>query len=171
MLLAITGSAQAGPRSRKIAQLLSGTGTGVSSALILSGFVFASDGNPINKPLLYAGLGAAAITPSLGEWYSGEYLTIGMAARVLGAGIATYAVENQQEPVNCQTTGQTGCTSMKGAGLALLGLAGIAFIGGMAYDVGDSADSADRYNARHGFAVAPVIMPGNAPGVLLGGTF
>ena len=67
------------------------------------------------------------------RWYC-EYLTTGWP-RVLGAGIATYAVENQQEPAQLPDHGQTGCTSMKGVGLALLGLAGIAFIGGMAYDV------------------------------------
>ena len=171
VILAISASANAGPRSRKLAQILSGTGTGVSSALIVSGFVFASDGNPVNKPLIYTGLVAATLTPSLGEWYSGQYLTIGMAVRIAGLGLATYAIQNEQDPVNCQVVGQTGCTTMAGAGFALLGLAGIAFIGGMAYDVGDAEDSADRYNERHGFTVVPVMMQGNAPGVLFAGRF
>ncbi len=170
-MIALSGSAHAGPRSRTRAQLLSGLGTGISSALVLSGFVFASDGNPVNKPLLYSGLATAAFAPSLGEWYAGQYLTIGLAVRVGAAGIATFAIEHEQESVNCQTTGQTGCTSIAGAGLALLGLAGIAFIGGMAYDVDDASDAVDRYNTRHGFGVAPIIIQGNAPGVLFGGYF
>jgi len=56
----------------------------------------------------------------------------------------------------------------------MLGIAGIAFIGGMAYDVGDAAPAVDRYNASHGFVVVPTAVStptGPAPGVSVSGVW
>jgi hypothetical protein len=163
-------------KNRKTAQILAGVATGASSALVLSGFLFASDGNPINKPLMYAGLASAAITPSIGQFYAGEYLTIGMAVRVGAAGIATFAITHETESKTCDNATMSGttCTSFAGAGIALLGVAAIAFIGGMAYDVDDAGAAADRYNLDHGLVVTPTAMAtpnGPAPGLSLAGYF
>jgi hypothetical protein len=163
-------------RKRQTAQILSGAGTAVSSTLILSGFLFAKDGYPIDKPLMYSGLVSAAIAPSLGEFYAGQYITYGMAARVLAAGLATYALTHFNETTTCDNATMTGtmCTSIEGAGLALLGVSAIAFIGGMAYDVDDAGPAVDRYNRGHGLVIAPAPMPtptGPAPGLWIGGTF
>jgi hypothetical protein len=148
-------------RNPTLAQVLSGAGTAVSAGLVLSGFVFTdNNGNQFNKPLLYAGIASAVITPSLGEWYAGEWLTYGMAARVIGAGVATFALTNEMKTQACDnatTAGQT-CTTLKGAGVALLGVAAIAFVGGMAYDVRDAGPAVDRWNERHGIMVAPTAL-------------
>jgi hypothetical protein len=163
-------------RKRQTAQILSGAGVAVSSTLILSGFLFAKDGYPINKPIMYTGLASAVITPSLGEFYAGSYLTYGMAARVLGAGLATYALTNFNQTTTCDNATMAGtmCTNIKGSGLALLGVAAIAFIGGMAYDVDDAGPAVDRYNQSHGVMIAPAAMPtptGPAPGLFIHGYF
>jgi hypothetical protein len=175
VLVLASGSAHA-EKKRQTAQILAGVGTGVSSALILGGFAFASQGNPINKPLMYSGLASAMITPSLGQFYAGEYVTIGMAVRVAAAGLATYALTHETKTIQCDdaSTSGTMCQSFYGAGIAMLGIAGIAFIGGMAYDVGDAAPAADRYNANHGFVVVPTAVStptGPAPGVSISGVW
>src|SRR5512141_1443046 len=81
-----------GPKSEQTAEILSGVGTGVSSALILAGFLDENADQPFNKPLMYTGLATAAFTPSLGQFYAGEDVTIGMAVRAVGVGIATYGL-------------------------------------------------------------------------------
>lgn len=174
-LVLTTGTAHA-EKKRQTAQILAGVGTGVSSALILSGFLFADQGNPINKPLMYSGLASAVITPSLGHMYAGQYVTIGMAVRVGAAGFATYALTHETKTGTCDTAQSAGtmCTSFYGAGIAMLGVAAIAFIGGMAYDVDDAASAADRYNASHGVMIAPTALAtphGPAPGLSLAGWF
>ncbi|HEY0255780.1 MAG TPA: hypothetical protein VGC41_29835, partial [Kofleriaceae bacterium] len=164
------------PKSEKTAQILSGVGVGVSGALILAGFAFTDSVFPYNRPLMYAGLGTALVTPSLGEFYAGEYLTIGMAARAVGVGLAVYGLTHYTEDVLCQAedTGKTGCKSLKAGAIPFLGLAAIAFVGGMAYDVSDAGEAVQRWNARHGFTITPTVVPtttGPAPGISLVGQF
>jgi hypothetical protein len=56
----------------------------------------------------------------------------------------------------------------------MLGLAGIAFVGGVWYDALDAGDAADRYNRRHGYAVTPTLQQtaqGLMPGVTISGYF
>lgn len=168
------------PRDRRIAQVLSGVGTAVSAGLVLSGFMFTPDnGQEFDRPLLYAGIATAVVTPSFGEWYGGEFVTYGMAARVFGAGLATAALTWGMTTGACDDTTVSGrqCTSMTGAGMAVMGLAAIAFVGGMAYDVRDAGPSVDRWNASHGFtvSVAPTAMMTaswrTVPGLALAGEF
>jgi hypothetical protein len=79
-----------------------------------------------------------------------------------------YAVNNEETTVTCDTAGTYGenCKQLKGAGVALVGLAALGFIGGMWYDALDAGDAVDRWRARHGIVVAPT-----PNGVALGGTF
>jgi hypothetical protein len=179
VLVIAVGSAHAGkPKSRTAAQALAGVGTGVASLLVLGGFMLAPDGQDFDKPLLYAGLAAATVLPSAGEWYAENWLTYGLAARVFGAGLATFALTTQmrtQPCIDAQTSMQT-CTNLQGAGFALLGAAAIAFVGGMAYDVEDAGDAVDRWNARHGFtaSVVPLVLAtpaGSTPGLAIAGHF
>ena len=163
-------------RSRRLAQVLSGVATGASSAVVLAGFLFAPAGQTLEKPLLYTGLAASVVTPSFGEWYAGEWLTYGMAARVLGAGFATFALTHEMKTQTCDdaTSPTQTCTTLQGAGVAMLGIAAIAFIGGMAYDVSDAAPEADRWNLRHDFMVAPTALvtpTGTAMGLAASGRF
>jgi hypothetical protein len=151
-----------GKKSRTTAQALSGGGTALASVLVLAGFLAAPSGEEFEKPVLYTGIATAAILPSLGEVYAGEYLTYGMAARVFAAGIATVALTTQMKTETCDdaTMSNQQCTKLQGAGFALLGVAAIAFVGGMAYDVQDAGDAADRWNVRHGFTatIVPTAM-------------
>jgi hypothetical protein len=166
-------------KSRTAAQALSGGGTALASVLVLAGFLAAPSGQEFEKPVLYTGIATAAVLPSLGEVYAGEYLTYGMAARVFAAGIATVALTTQMKTETCTdaTTSNQQCTSLQGAGFALLGVAAIAFVGGMAYDVQDAGNAADRWNVRHGFTatIVPTVMMApngqTVPGLALGGYF
>ena len=175
--LAVATPARAeGPKSEMTAELLSGVGTGVSSALILAGFLDQNADQPFNKPLMYTGLATAAITPSLGQIYAGDYFTIGMAARVVGIGIATYGLTHYTKSVMCDDAKVSGqmCKTLDSGAFPLLGLAAIAFVGGIAYDVGDAAPAVQRWNERHGFTIAPAVMPGpNGPaaGLSVAGQF
>lgn len=148
-----------------VATALSGVGTGVSSALVVSAFLFRSDREDLNRPLFIAGLGSSIITPSLGQLYSREYWTWGMVVRAGAAALGTIAVLTEEETVRCDN-GQTDCKSLKGAGLALLGLAAIGYIGGVAYDVMDAGDSAKRANGQLSLRLVP-----SGTGLALVGTF
>ena len=164
------------PKSKTTALVLSGVGTGVASLLVLGGFLLAPDGKDFNTPLLYTGIGAATVAPSLGEWYAGVPLSYGMAARVFGAGLATVALTTQMKTTTCDTatSSMQTCTSLQGAGYALMGLAAIAFVGGMAYDVDDAPDAVDRWNAVHVTGFVPIVLAtpsGTATGLGLAGYF
>jgi hypothetical protein len=155
-------------KSPETARYLSGGGAAVSGAILLSAFLAAPEADPYNAPLLYTGLATAAVAPSLGEYYAGEWFTPGLAIRIASAGVAVYAVRNEETTVTCLDTPQAGtqCKQLKGAGFALLGVAAIGFIGGMWYDALDAGDAVNRWRARHGIYVAPT-----GTGVALGGYF
>ena len=63
--------------------------------LVLSSFLINDPYHPVDEPVLYARC-PSVITPSLGEWYAGEWLTPGMAVRVAAVGLATFAVAHEQ---------------------------------------------------------------------------
>jgi len=118
-----------------------------------------------------------AITPSGGEFYAGQYLTWGMGIRAVATGLAIWTLQTQTKKVVCDVPGANhdlNCESFTEHTYPLLGVAAIAFIGGVWYDVLDAGDAADRYNAHHGFTIAPAPMAGpqgTVPGLMLGGTF
>jgi hypothetical protein len=160
--------AQADDKSPETAKYLSGGGAAVSGAVLLTSFLTVPKGEVFNDPLLYTGLGLAAVAPSLGQFYAGEYFTPGMAIRIASAGLAVYAVNKEETTVTCDTASTYGetCKQLKGAGVAMIGVAALGFIGGMWYDALDAGDAVDRWRARHGIVVAPTTN-----GVALGGTF
>jgi len=167
-IVALTTSAHADRRDRKTALVLSGVGTGLSSVVILSSAMFAQNGDAANYPMLWAGLATSIVTPSAGEFYAGEYVTPGMAVRIGAVGLATYSIVNERKIVTCNDGSGANCKVFLPNGVAILGLAAIAYVGGAAYDVIDAPDAADRYNNRHGFVIAPTAMAtptGLAPGV------
>jgi hypothetical protein len=179
--LAVTVSASArAEKKRDVAKVLSSGGAAVSGALVVTAFLIADPNDYINRPLFYTGAGLSLLTPSFGEWYAGEWITPGMAARVVSLGLATVALTHEQETTACNSGATNGqqCQSLTGAGFALLGLAAIGFVGGIWYDALDAPDAVDRYNQRHGLSLAPAAMPvpGGAPGqvapgLMLGGRF
>jgi hypothetical protein len=177
LLVSIGGAAHAGPRNPNTARIMSGTAAGVSGAITLAGFITTPEGDAFNKPVLYTGVGMLFVTPSLGEFYSGQYLTWGMGVRALATGVAVWTLQTQTEPVRCEEIGapqEPTCNAFNDKAYPLLGIAGIAFIGGVWYDVLDAADSADRFNAKHGYTVVPAPMNGPnglAPGLVVSGTW
>jgi hypothetical protein len=168
VVLLACATAHADDKSPETAKYLSGGGAAVSGAVLLAAFLDPPLGEPYNAPLLYTGLATAVITPSLGEFYAGEWFTPGMAVRIAAASIAVFAVHNEQTTVTCDSGEPPGttCKQLKGAGIALVGLAAIGFVGGMWYDALDAGDAVTRWRARHGTYVAPTTS-----GVALGGSF
>jgi hypothetical protein len=140
------------------AQAASGIGTGASAALFLSAFLLSkrNDGD-INMPLVYAGLGSSVITPALGHWYAGRYLTPGMGIRAAAAAFSTWGVLHYSQTVRCNTFEFKECTGLEREAIVVLGISAIAFVGGAAYDFKTLTDSVDRYNAR--LAITPTILP------------
>lgn len=177
-MVAVLGTAaEAGVKRRQTAQLLAGVGTGLSGALIISSVVFAPNYGQINEPLLYTGLVTSVFTPSLGNWYAGEYLTWGMAVRGGAAALGVYALAAQYETVTCANASSSTqqCKQIQSTGIALLIVAAIAYVGGSAYDVLDASDAVDRYNSRHGIQLTPTAMRGvngaPTPGLAVVGRF
>jgi hypothetical protein len=159
-------------KSEDTAKYLSGGGGAVAGGVLLFSFLDPPMGEPFNKPALYTGLGLAIVTPSLGEFYAGEWFTPGMAIRLASGALAVYAVQNEEELVRCDTASsvtQPMCKQLKGAGIALVGVAAIGFVGGMWYDALDAGDAVNRWRSRHGIIVAPTV--GATTGVSIGGSF
>jgi len=157
-------------KSKRTAQVFSGVGVGVSSALFLSAFLTGDKEGSVNRPVLYTAIGTSIVTPSLGEYYAGQYLTIGSAVRVVAGGLAIYAVTAQTQTVRCDTIQFSECTQLTGTATVLLGIAALAFVGGAAYDVMDADDAVERYNARARVALVPAVTAESA-GLVVTGQF
>jgi len=175
-LVAASASAARAEKKPKTATLLSAVSSGVSGAVVVAGFVSAPDAKRINPPVMYTGIGMLFVTPSLGEIYAEQYLTIGMGIRALSAGLAIYTLQTQTKLATCDTahsSTEPPCEIFTEGAYPLLGIAAIGFIGGVWYDVLDAGDAVDRYNKKHGFTVTPVVptTSGMAPGMTLSGTF
>jgi ABC-type Fe3+-siderophore transport system permease subunit len=170
-VLTLSSSARA-EKSEKVATALSGIGAGVSSGLVLSSFLInAQEGEP-NMSVLYVGLGTSIITPSLGQLYSEQWLTLGMGIRGAAAALALYGLtQNQDQP--CIVDPTENCPTLTGAGFSLIALAAIAYVGGVAVDVRDADDSARRHNQKKwvNAALAPTMMPNGGGGLSLIGRF
>jgi hypothetical protein len=175
--LLLSSTARADKKDPTKAKVMSGVAAAVSGGVVLTGFMLQKDGDPFNAPVLYTGLGLLAITPSLGEFYSGQYLTIGMGVRAAAAGFAVYVLNKYTRLAKCPLAPPSDppeCNIFTEGAYPLMGLAAIGFIGGVWYDVLDAGDAAERYNRKHGFSVAPAPMQGpqgTAPGLIVTGTF
>lgn len=181
LALAISGAAHAETKkSKNLALALGGVGTGISASLLFASVVFSDDASqtPVNKPLFISGLASSIITPSLGQYYAGDYLTIGMGIRGLSGIVAGYAALFMTETHKCTETdhaaaGISDCTQLTQQAVVVLGLAAIGYIGGVAYDLSATPDAVASYNKRHGFymGVARAIDQHTIPTVGIGGTF
>jgi hypothetical protein len=173
-LALLAPAAHAEHKKLTTAQAASGVGTGVSAALFLSAFLVSKTSGDVNMPLVYIGLGTSVITPSLGHWYAGNYLTPGMGIRAAAAAFATFGVLNYSQTVRCNTAEYKECTGLKREAGIILGVSAIAFVGGAALDFKTLSESVDRYNAQ--LSITPTILPTatgapGAPGLLLYGSF
>lgn len=161
LLLVIAGATASAEKSRTVAKGLSGGGAAVSGAVVLAGFLTAPESKPFNVPVLYTGVGMLFVTPSLGHFYAEQYLTLGMGIRAVAAGIAVYALKTQTRLATCDTahsSNEPPCEILSENAYPLLGVAAIAFIGGVWWDNLDAGDAVDRYNSSHGFTIAPSVQ-------------
>jgi len=144
---------------------------------VLAGFLFAQDGHPFNEPVLYTGLGLLFVTPSAGEFYAGQYLTYGLAIRAAATALAVYTLQTQTKAITCAealSSDAPKCRGFTENAYPLMGVAAIAFIGGVWFDVLDAGEAADRYNRDHGFSTTPTALRGPhglVPGLAFSGTF
>ena len=173
LLACATAHAEKDPTT---ATLLSAVSSGVSGAVVVAGFVSAPNGERINEPVMYTGIGMLMVTPALGEMYAGQYLTWGMGIRLLASGLAVYALETQTKLATCDLAPSSQapkCEVFSEGAYPLLGIAAIGFIGGVWYDVLDADDAVERYNKKHNFNITPAVPTSNglAPGMTLSGSF
>jgi hypothetical protein len=179
ILVAALSTAHA-EKKKTTAQALSGIGAGVSSAMILAAFLV-SDGTSyygswepghVNHPLLYTGFGVSVVSPSLGEYYAGQYLTIGEGVRAGAAALAIAAIAKGETNERCETIDDPNvtCKAFSRTGVVLLSIAAIAYVGGVAYDVLDASDAVDRFNTSHGIIIVPTASPSGA-GLAISGRF
>ena len=160
----------------KTATILAASSAGVSGAVVVTGFMTAPAGKRINPPITYTGVGLLFVTPSLGHFYAGQYLTWGMGIRLAAAAVAVYALETQTSLAVCDDATSSmdpPCEIFSEGAYPLLGIAAIGFIGGVWYDVLDADDAVHRYNKKHGMSIVPGVPTANgpAPGLTLTGFF
>jgi len=166
--LALVASPAHAEKKKKTAIALTAAGTGFSGGLVLASFLVHPQAGEANKPLLYTGLGTSVVTPSLGHFYAGRYLTIGMGIRAAALGLAAYGIsQNQDQPCDIDPT--ENCPTLTGRGFTVLALATIAYIGGVAYDVRTTPDSVEHYNRYH-VQLMPLATH-NSGGLAIGGRF
>jgi hypothetical protein len=153
-----------GPKDPSTALALSLGGTLASGALVAIGA--ASN----NGDIAAAGVLSSLVTPSLGEWYAGKPVTLGLGLR---AASALVFVVGADEAFKCFLQDDTCHNNNTEAGLLLLGgLAGYAT--GTIYDIATAKSTAREYNVHH-LQLAPTYMrtpSGSATmGVGIAGTF
>ena len=153
-------------KSKRTATILAASGTAVASVLVVSSVLVHPQSEEVYKPTLYTGLGLALVTPSLGHFYAGRYLTIGMGIRAAAAVLAGIGF-SQKKDAACHDDPRSNCPIVTGGGLVLISLAAIAGIGGIAYDVQDAPDAVESYNRRHAM-LTPVANPHGAGLALIG---
>jgi hypothetical protein len=168
--LALTaGAAHAAPaddKSPATAMLLS---LGSTAAGIAVTAVSADENSDVGVAI---GLGVTVLGPSTGHWYAGEPATIGLAARVLGAGAFLYGAANLQ--LLCGLGGdRTRCTGDDSAP-TFLAVGGALVLGGAIYDVATAPGAVARANDARRVSLAPTVVRGAshlAPGLALAGSF
>ncbi len=135
----------------------------------LSVGMFAIGAKTNSDQLVTAGLLSSALTPSIGEWYAGEYLTWGMGIRAASASIALVGIAEAFCFDDCQGKDQS-------SGEALFALGAIGYGAGMIYDIVHAPAAARKHNDRQRarLMITPAAYPtsiGPVPGVMVGGSF
>ncbi len=111
----------------------------------------------------------AVIAPSFGHAYGGDYLSLGLGLRAVGAGLAALGVYDWSRPSHGDSS--TIEFSPVGGSLILGGLAALA--AGTIYDLATTRRTVRRWNHEHA-TVVPMAMAtasGPAAGIGLGGCF
>ena len=145
-------------KSRDTALALSIGGSIASVGLVVGGTAATERRAP---QLGWAMIAASLLTPSLGEWYGGKYLTVGLGLRAVGAATAVFGVLGSYcNDASCSTD----------LGHTLIGLGVITAVSGIIYDIATARGTVDAFNARHRrVGLAPtVIAPPSGPVMGLG---
>ena len=133
--------------------------------------MIAVGGETGNDGLISGGFLASTLTPSLGHWYAGEFLTTGMALRGVG-GLLFITGVAQALSGACWGGGDCGGSGGGGEndGAALILLGAGSYVGGTVYDVATAGAAARRYNRTHGaqMAVAPTMIPSAGGAMAMG---
>ncbi|MEO7095226.1 MAG: hypothetical protein ABI175_18340 [Polyangiales bacterium] len=162
-------TANAKPRKQSTAYAISGIGTGVSLALFTSAFFFPNENHDLNAPLLWSGMATSLVTPSLGNFYADHWLNIGMGVRLAAGALGAYTAATMRQEHRCSELMPKTCTELTDNGMIALGIVGVIYVGGAAYDFKVLGEQVDAYNARHPFQWAPVLTPSpSGTGALLG---
>ena len=114
------------------------------------------------------------VTPSIGELYSRQFVTGGMAMRVGGLLVETVGLFDYYNTGigDCATLGPE-CHHPAGTYAMIVGGAAL-YAGGMLYDVVGARDAAGSWNRRHDVMVVPTALKTQGsvtPGVALALTF
>ncbi len=127
-----------------------------------------SNSNGVGVGLFFGGLATSLFTPSLGHFYAGRHLTVGMGIRAASAALVIGALVASES-----STCSESCNNTQEA-LAITGLVGYAT--GIVWDIATAGKAASAYNERHGFtlSVTPTVLsPPSGPvmGIGIGGKF
>ncbi len=136
-------------RSPATASALSISGVAASGLAMLAGAAIGGDtgaGNAI------AGAASLMVTPSIGQIYSGDYLSTGLIARLAGTAamglggalLLDGGFDDEQGKV--------------AVGLLLFVGGAAAAVSGVVLDVAFAGTAAERWNVKHGFTVAPTAI-------------
>ena len=139
---------------------------GTLASLVLIGVGASSH----NGGLATVGVVSSLVTPSLGEWYAGDYVTAGMGIRVASTLVAIVGFGSAL----CNEIGD-GCKSgQQSTGAALMLVGGAGYVTGAIYDIATAGSAADSFNRKHALKVAPTVLtPPSGPvyGLGIGGRF
>ncbi len=155
-------------KSPTTAVLLSLGGTAGSVALMVAG---ANSSGSNADSLITVGLLSTLITPSLGHWYAGHYLTAGMAMRAGGGVLVIAGVAQALGSEFSSESSDGGDSGDAGATMFLLG-AGL-YLGGALYDIATAPSAAEHWNDKH-LQLAPTMVSSGTHttvGLGLGGSF
>ena len=142
------------PKDESTAVAMSTLGVLASGGLIAAAFAVPRGHGDLQGALATAGVTSTLVTPSLGHWYAGSYLTTGLTLRL--AGIAFGAAGVSQLGICFD---DSGChANNEGAG-TLLAIGGATYITGILWDLATARSAARRYNREHAPAVRTAIAP------------
>jgi hypothetical protein len=154
-------AARADERDPDTALVLTAGGTAVAVGIAIpAGSLHMKDWQ-VGVPLL----AAIEVVPSVGHFYGGDYVSLGLAARVVGGGLLVLGLADPFHHDSFEITTTPA---------QILGMSGVALtIGGVIWDFATASSAARRYNKQH-VDLLPTSLAtahGSVAGVALGGQF
>lgn len=158
-------------KSPGVSLALSAGGTAVSFG-VFAGSLMVADHLQGHHPwytVSVVGLASTIITPSLGEWYAGSYVTPAMGLRLGGA---LLAIAGASQAEICFDECKPHDNSLP---VAVIGLGLTTYLAGVIWDIAAAPSTARKANARRHPTITPTLMTApsgaSAYGLGLGGNF